>query len=136
MAHTSRRIAAHNTAVSPPRPGRVFVRGGGAHEVARTAQVRVGGALRAPRRQSLLRSQARCALLVSSRCPQHTPRTRSETGTDRLLLWASESVGKRGRPSLVLPRARTVARAAQRARILQGWARGRRFLRVRRKYGG
>src|SRR5216684_4060960 len=35
----------------------------------------------------------------------------------------TESVGKRGRPSLVLPRARTVAWAARRARILQGWAR-------------
>src|SRR5216683_1664491 len=46
----------------------------------------------------------------------------SGTGTGRLLLWPTESVGKRGRPSLVLPRARTVAWAARRARILQGWA--------------
>ena len=38
-----------------------------------------------------------------------------------LPLWSTESVKKLGRPSLVLPRARTVAWAAVRARIPQGW---------------
>jgi len=48
------------------------IRVGGACAIACCELVRVGGALRAPRRQSLLRSQARCALL-----PAATPRLRT-----------------------------------------------------------
>jgi len=52
--------------------------------------LRVGGALRAPRRQSLLRSQARCALL-----PAATPRL-TYVGLASSTAFAAQRV--RGRP--------------------------------------